>query len=189
MHFDRFTLACMLNCFLWSVAGIWEMEDFNVYFPNILGLLSSIAQFALKLMYGDGKGIKGEEKMLPLWTIWLQVNSLVRGVDSDHPTVLVFGKVTIIVLCRHSSDTVSTIVNHLEKKVHIIISSFVVSHMYNQTIMIRTTNYNFPVKSTTPESSSNVTPFIFAFTKSEIIINLLFNLQYVACFKVIFLVD
>jgi hypothetical protein len=48
------------------VAGIFEMKDFNVYFPNILGLLSSIAQFALKLMYGDGKVIKGGEKMLPL---------------------------------------------------------------------------------------------------------------------------
>ena len=50
-----FTLACMLNCFLWSVAGILDMKDFNIYAPNVLGLASSIAQLILKLMYGDGE--------------------------------------------------------------------------------------------------------------------------------------
>jgi len=50
-----FTIACMLNCFLWSVAGVGDMKDFNIYAPNILGLASSIAQLMLKLMYGDGE--------------------------------------------------------------------------------------------------------------------------------------
>jgi solute carrier family 50 protein (sugar transporter) len=50
-----FTLACMLNCILWSVAGIWEMRDFNIYAPNFLGLSSAIAQLTLKLIYGDGE--------------------------------------------------------------------------------------------------------------------------------------
>lgn len=59
-----FTLACMLNCFLWSVVGVFDMKDFNIYFPNILGLLSSIAQFALKLMYGNGSNPGA--KTLPL---------------------------------------------------------------------------------------------------------------------------
>mmetsp|Transcript_30486 Transcript_30486/g.35027 ORF Transcript_30486/g.35027 Transcript_30486/m.35027 type:complete len:235 (+) Transcript_30486:66-770(+) len=49
-----FTLACMMNCFLWSIAGIFEMKDFNVYFPNLLGLSSAIAQFVLIMLYGDG---------------------------------------------------------------------------------------------------------------------------------------
>ena len=48
-----FTLACMLNCFLWSVAGVLDMKDFYVYFPNILGLLSSIAQLSLYFIYGN----------------------------------------------------------------------------------------------------------------------------------------
>ena len=61
-----FTLVCMLNCFLWSVMGIFELKDFNVYFPNVLGLLSAIAQFMLKLTYGDGPGGPGSEKLLPM---------------------------------------------------------------------------------------------------------------------------
>lgn len=50
----RFTLGCMLNCFLWLVTGIFEMKDFNIILPNFLGLLSAIAQFALKVFYGNG---------------------------------------------------------------------------------------------------------------------------------------
>ncbi len=46
--------------------GIFEMKDFNVYFPNVLGLLSAIAQFILKLVYGDGAGGDRGEKLLPM---------------------------------------------------------------------------------------------------------------------------
>ena len=49
-----FTLTCILNCFLWTVYGL-DIKDFNVYFPNLLGLMSSLAQFALILMYGSGR--------------------------------------------------------------------------------------------------------------------------------------
>jgi solute carrier family 50 protein (sugar transporter) len=59
-----FTLGCMLNCFLWTVTGIFEMKDFNIIFPNVLGLLSAIAQFALKVMYGNG--ITTSTTQLPL---------------------------------------------------------------------------------------------------------------------------
>lgn len=48
-----FTLTCILNCFLWTVYG-FDMKDFNIYFPNFLGLLSSLAQFGLILFYGNG---------------------------------------------------------------------------------------------------------------------------------------
>lgn len=55
-----FTLTCILNCFLWTVYGYFDVNDFNIYFPNFLGLLSSLAQFALIMFYGTG------EKSLPL---------------------------------------------------------------------------------------------------------------------------
>jgi Uncharacterized conserved protein len=55
-----FTLTCILNCFLWTVYGI-DMGDFNIYFPNLLGLLSSLAQFGLILFYGNGN-----EQQLPI---------------------------------------------------------------------------------------------------------------------------
>ena len=53
-----FTLASLINCGLWSVAGLWGMKDVNVYVPNLLGLLFSIVQLSLKLLYGDGRGVE-----------------------------------------------------------------------------------------------------------------------------------
>jgi solute carrier family 50 (sugar transporter) len=50
-----FTLATVVNCFLWSVAGLFEMNDANVYVPNLLGLTFGLAQVALKVMYKDGR--------------------------------------------------------------------------------------------------------------------------------------
>lgn len=50
-----FTLATVVNCVLWSVAGIFQMHDIKVYFPNVLGLTFGMAQVALKLMYGDSR--------------------------------------------------------------------------------------------------------------------------------------
>lgn len=48
-----FTVACTINCFCWSVVGLWKMHDFNIYFPNLLGLGCALAQLALKGMYGN----------------------------------------------------------------------------------------------------------------------------------------
>jgi len=48
-----FTLTCILNCFLWTVYG-FDLGDFNIYFPNLLGLFSSLAQLGLILLYGNG---------------------------------------------------------------------------------------------------------------------------------------
>ena len=59
-----FTIASLVNCLAWSVAGLFRMKDFNVYFPNLLGLSFSLAQVALKLTYGDG--IKGHAAQLPM---------------------------------------------------------------------------------------------------------------------------
>ncbi len=58
-----FTLTCMLNCFLWSVYGILDKADFNIYFPNVLGLTSSIAQLILILLFGSGPKVKDELPM------------------------------------------------------------------------------------------------------------------------------
>jgi len=58
-----FTITCLLNCFFWSVFGLFEVHDFNIYFPNILGLASAIAQLFLLVLYGQGDG---NSKMLPL---------------------------------------------------------------------------------------------------------------------------
>jgi len=49
-----FTLACCVNCFLWSVFGILEAKDFNIYFPNVLGLMLGLVQLLLWALYGKG---------------------------------------------------------------------------------------------------------------------------------------
>lgn len=47
-----FTLVSLLNCTLWSVLGIFEMNDVMVYVPNLLGFLASVAQLVLISIYG-----------------------------------------------------------------------------------------------------------------------------------------
>ena len=49
-----FTIASILNCYLWSVAGLYQMHDANLYVPNLLGLSFALTQLLLKLHYGDG---------------------------------------------------------------------------------------------------------------------------------------
>jgi solute carrier family 50 protein (sugar transporter) len=61
-----FTLATVLNCLLWSVFGLLEKNDVNIYLPNLLGLAFGIAQVALKLIYGDGTSIARSENNLDL---------------------------------------------------------------------------------------------------------------------------
>jgi len=61
-----FTLASTLNCFLWSVAGVLAMNDFNVYFPNLAGLSCCVAQLTVIFMYGHGDKKDASEVELPL---------------------------------------------------------------------------------------------------------------------------
>jgi solute carrier family 50 (sugar transporter) len=48
-----FTIASTINCFLWTVFGLWEVDDPNLYIPNALGLGFSLAQLGLKLYYEE----------------------------------------------------------------------------------------------------------------------------------------
>lgn len=50
-----FTIACCINCFLWSVFGWWGLKDFYVYFPNGVGLFFGIVQLFLKILYNNDK--------------------------------------------------------------------------------------------------------------------------------------
>ncbi|KAL7434578.1 hypothetical protein ACHAXH_009202 [Discostella pseudostelligera] len=43
-----FTLVSLLRCISWVVAGWWQMKDFNLYFPNMLGIVSAFVQLVLK---------------------------------------------------------------------------------------------------------------------------------------------
>ena len=49
-----FTMASLLNCFLWSIAGLFQMHDANLYIPNLLGLSFALMQLFLKIYYGNG---------------------------------------------------------------------------------------------------------------------------------------
>lgn len=53
-----FTLACFINCVFWSVFGVFELNDFMVYFPNLLGLASAVAQLSLIAIFGNKKSAK-----------------------------------------------------------------------------------------------------------------------------------
>uniref|UniRef100_A0A7S1ZF27 Sugar transporter SWEET1 n=1 Tax=Ditylum brightwellii TaxID=49249 RepID=A0A7S1ZF27_9STRA len=55
-----FTIACVINCVMWSVMGVLDMNDFNVYFPNLVGLAAGLAQLVLKGLYGNRKSSDGE---------------------------------------------------------------------------------------------------------------------------------
>ena len=59
-----FTIGTVVNCVLWSVAGVFKMNDSKIYFPNFLGLSFGMVQVALKLIYGDG--LTGLEREAPL---------------------------------------------------------------------------------------------------------------------------
>ena len=59
-----FTIASVLNCFLWSVTGLFDMMDYAIYVPNLLGLSFGLLQVALKVVYGSGSTPK--DGSLPL---------------------------------------------------------------------------------------------------------------------------
>lgn len=46
-----FTIATTVNCVLWTVWGIFEAHDSNIYVPNGLGLVFGLTQLALKVIY------------------------------------------------------------------------------------------------------------------------------------------
>lgn len=49
-----FTLAALVNGFLWAGFGIFALGDINIYLPNVLGFLCALAQLALKIKFGNG---------------------------------------------------------------------------------------------------------------------------------------
>ncbi|GAX24407.1 solute carrier family 50 [Fistulifera solaris] len=51
-----FTIASCVNCFAWTVTGLFKMNDPNVWVTNALGLTFALLQVALKLVYGDTRG-------------------------------------------------------------------------------------------------------------------------------------
>mmetsp|Transcript_612 Transcript_612/g.962 ORF Transcript_612/g.962 Transcript_612/m.962 type:complete len:223 (-) Transcript_612:80-748(-) len=57
-----FSMVSVMNCFFWSVSGLFEMHDYAIYVPNLLGLFFSLVQVFLKLTYGNGVG----SDMIPL---------------------------------------------------------------------------------------------------------------------------
>mmetsp|Transcript_24467 Transcript_24467/g.37695 ORF Transcript_24467/g.37695 Transcript_24467/m.37695 type:complete len:336 (+) Transcript_24467:14-1021(+) len=59
-----FTIACIINCGSWSILGLMDMKDVNIYLPNLLGLACGLVQVALKLMY-SGRAV-GNEGKLPM---------------------------------------------------------------------------------------------------------------------------
>ena len=59
-----FTVASVVNCFLWSVTGAFKLKDWNVIVPNALGLVFGLAQVVLKLVYGNGKPDDGSGRAL-----------------------------------------------------------------------------------------------------------------------------
>ncbi len=46
-----FMLASLLRCMTWVVFGWWKLNDFNLYFPKMMGVMSALVQFALKCVY------------------------------------------------------------------------------------------------------------------------------------------
>jgi len=53
-----FTVATIVNCFAWTVVGIFDMKDINIYLPNILGLSCGMTQLLLKVIYWNGSELK-----------------------------------------------------------------------------------------------------------------------------------
>ena len=57
-----FTIAVLINTICWIVYGTMDLKDPNIYAPNALGLVCSLAQLALKCMYKSDGTISDEEK-------------------------------------------------------------------------------------------------------------------------------
>jgi solute carrier family 50 protein (sugar transporter) len=48
-----FTTCILINCFLWTCYGLWELRDPNIYVPNLLGLILALIQLGLKIRFDD----------------------------------------------------------------------------------------------------------------------------------------
>mmetsp|Transcript_21155 Transcript_21155/g.50272 ORF Transcript_21155/g.50272 Transcript_21155/m.50272 type:complete len:353 (+) Transcript_21155:168-1226(+) len=59
-----FTLASLINCFCWTTAGVFKYNDPNIIIPNGLGLVCSMIQAALKIVYHKNTADRGPE-LLP----------------------------------------------------------------------------------------------------------------------------
>jgi solute carrier family 50 protein (sugar transporter) len=57
-----FTLATLINCFCWTVFGLFNMKDPYVYVTNTIGLVFAVVQLVLKLKYPGDPG----DQHLPL---------------------------------------------------------------------------------------------------------------------------
>ena len=60
-----FTLASLISCTAWFVLGWWRANDFNIYFPNVLGFSCSVAQLVLKVIYGHRTVDTATKDLLP----------------------------------------------------------------------------------------------------------------------------
>ncbi|CAB9510419.1 Bidirectional sugar transporter [Seminavis robusta] len=49
-----YTVAVLANSILWTIVGILDMHDINIYVPTTLGLGLSALQIGLKVKYGNG---------------------------------------------------------------------------------------------------------------------------------------
>lgn len=56
-----FTLACVVNCFCWSIFGLFQMKDVMIYLPNLLGLFFGLAQLSLIIFFGSNGQRPGHE--------------------------------------------------------------------------------------------------------------------------------
>lgn len=59
-----FTIASVINCILWSVYGWFQINDSNVYIPNLLGLAFGLIQLGLKVCYAESKWRKAKLKTI-----------------------------------------------------------------------------------------------------------------------------
>ena len=49
------SLATTINCFLWTVVGVFDMHEPNIIIPNAIGLIFGLLQLVLKLVYSGVK--------------------------------------------------------------------------------------------------------------------------------------
>mmetsp|Transcript_13139 Transcript_13139/g.20041 ORF Transcript_13139/g.20041 Transcript_13139/m.20041 type:complete len:234 (+) Transcript_13139:91-792(+) len=55
-----FTIASVLNCLFWSISGLFDMNDYAIYAPNLLGLSFSLIQVLLKLVYRSERELRSD---------------------------------------------------------------------------------------------------------------------------------
>lgn len=60
------TLASIACCFFWAIVGLEQMDDWVVYFPNLVGLCFGLAQLMLKIMYSETSSNDAAEREIEL---------------------------------------------------------------------------------------------------------------------------